>query len=347
MKQLIKLYVGVLFFVCIRLQVLGQEKPYIGAEIRTIETFLYGKFEVRMKMAEASGMIYSFFTFYDETDFASKWNEVDVEFLGRYTNEVQFNTIVGNHQMFEKRYLLPFNPHKEYHIYAFSWTPQYIAWSIDGVEVYRQTGEQITKMNRPQKIMMNVWPSSSVDWAGKIDPSKFPLEVSYDYVSYYAYQPKTTDTFKLKWTDPFDLIDNARWQLATHTFDTNECIFTPDNASVEKGFLLLKLTTIIDEDVVVTPDVFIESAKVVANTSKKYTNYIPVMVQFYTPLNKMYVKNDFFKVSEGTVVHSYFDVERTYVILYVDGLDIRKIKKQQVLYTPTGNEKYNQEISIK
>jgi beta-glucanase (GH16 family) len=347
MKQLMNRCVGVLLFVCISIQVQGQEKPYLGAEIRTIETFLYGKFEVRMKTAEASGMVYSFFTFYDETDFASKWNEVDVEFLGRYTNEVQFNTIVGNHQKFEKRHELPFNPHDDYHIYAFSWTPKYIAWSIDGVEVYRQNGEHIAKMNRPQKIMMNVWASSSVAWAGKIDPTKFPLVASYDYVSYYAYQPKTTDTFKLKWTDPFDIIDNGRWQLATHTFDTNECVFTPDNARVGEGFLELMLTRTIDEDVVVTPDVFIESAKVETNTSKKYINYIPVRVQFYAPINKIFVKSDYFKVTEGVVVHSYFDVERMYVILYVDGLDIRKIKKQQVLYSPTGNEKYNQEISIK
>lgn len=349
MNVFMKTTLGLLLFIYCNLVLMAQEKPYLGAEIRSVETFLYGKFEVRMKPTEASGMIYSFFTFYDEPDFESKWNEVDIEILGRYSNEIQFNAIVGNHQMFEKRYVLPFNPHEEYHTYAFTWTPQYIAWSIDGVEVYRQTGEHIAKMNRAQKIMMNVWPSSSVAWAGKIDPSKFPLEGSYDYVSYYAYQPKGLDTFKLKWTDPFDQLDFGRWQLATHTFDTNECVFTPDNAVVKDGFLQLKITKPEDEEVVVIPDVFIESAKVVANTSKKYANYIPVKVQFYSPLNKMYVKSDFFKVTEGTVMHTYFDVDRTYVILYVDGLDIRKIKKQYVLYIPTttGAEKYNQEISIK
>lgn len=350
MKAVLKIVFTLLMVSQTNLQLKAQEKPYLGAEIRSIEIFLYGKFEVRMKPTEASGIIYSFFTFYDEPDFASKWNEIDVEILGRYNNEVQFNAIVGNHQMFEKRYELPFNPHDDFHTYAFSWTPQYLAWSIDGVEVYRQTGEHVSKMNRPQKIMMNVWPSSSVGWAGKIYPAKFPVNARYDYVSYYAYQPKSQDTFKLTWTDPFNTIDYGRWQFATHTFDTNECVFTADNATIIDGFLQLVLTKPVDdEETVSIPDIFIASAKVTPNTSKKYANYIPVKVDFYAPLNKMYVKPDYFKVSEGTVVHMYFDVNRTYVILYVDGLDIRKIKKQQVLYKPTSTdaEKYNQEIPIK
>jgi hypothetical protein len=327
----------------------AQEKPYLGAEIRTMETFQYGKFEVRMKTSEASGMIYSFFTFYDEADFATKWNEIDVEILGRYTNEVQFNAIVGNHQMFEKRYELPFNPHEDFHTYAFTWTPQYIAWSVDGTEVYRQTGEHVAKMNSPQKLMMNVWPSSAVGWAGKIDATKFPLEAAYDYVKYYTYQPSTKDTFRLRWTDDFNKLDFSRWQLATHTFDSNECVFTPENAVVEEGVLKLKLTKPMDEETVFVPTQFIESATCIPNTSKKYDMYIPVKVQFYTPMSRVYYKPEFFTVSEGVVKHVYFDMDRKYVILYVDGLDIRKIKTQKVFYKPTdpNAEKFIQDVVIK
>jgi endoglucanase len=321
---------------CVTTALFAQEKPYLGAEIRTIETFQYGKFEVRLKPSEASGMIYSFFTFYDEPDFATNWNEIDLEILGRYTNEVQFNAIVGNHQMFEKRYVLPFNPHEDFHDYAFTWTPKYIAWSVDGIEVYRQIGEHVLKMKSPQKLMMNVWPSSSVAWAGKIDPSKFPLEAAYDYVKYYAYQPTFKDTFKLKWTDDFNQLDYSRWQLATHTFDTNECVFTAENAIVEEGFLKLKLTKPMDEEeeTISMPAQFLESATCISNTSKKYEMYIPVKVQFYAPMSRVYYKPEFFTVSEGVVKHVYFDVDRKYVILYVDGLDIRKIKTQKVFYKP-------------
>jgi len=334
---------------CFTSALLAQEKAYLGAEIRSIETFQYGRFEVCMKPSEASGMIYSFFTFYDEADFVTKWNEIDVEILGRYSNEVQFNSIIGNHQMFEKRYVLPFNPHEGFHNYAFTWTPKYIAWSVDGLEVYRQTGEHVAKMNSPQKLMMNVWPSSSVDWAGKIDASKFPLEAAYDYVKYYSYQPTSKDTFKLKWTEDFNQLDFSRWQLATHTFDTNECVFIPENAVVEEGFLKLKLTKPMDEETVVLPTQFIESATCIPNTSKKYAMCIPIKIQFYTPISRIYYKPEFFTVSEGVVQHVYFDVDRKYVILYVVGLDIRKIKKQNVFYKPTSSDAstFIQDIIIK
>jgi hypothetical protein len=63
----------------------------------------------------------------------------------------------------------------------------------------------------------------------------------------------------------------------------------------------------------------------------------------------MYCKPEFFTVGEGVVKHVYFDVDRTYVILYVDGLDIRKIKTQKVFYKPTNPdaEKFIQDVVIK
>ena len=99
------------------------QKPYRGAEYRTIASMTYGRFEVRMKTAGVSGMLASFFTYYDP---ASPWNEIDVENMGRYTNESQFNTIVpanGNNHV--QRQLLPFNPHAGFHTYGIEWTPEY------------------------------------------------------------------------------------------------------------------------------------------------------------------------------------------------------------------------------
>ncbi len=268
--------------------------------------------------------VYSFFTFYDEPDFASHWNEIVVEILGRYANEVQFNAIVGNHQMFEKRFVLPFNPHEDFHDYAFIWTPQYIAWSVDGVEVYRQTGDHVAKMNRPQKLMMNVWPSSAVGWAGKIDDKRFPLQAEYDLVRYYAYEPSEGDTFALKWTDNFNTFDQSRWQTASHTFDTNECVFTADNVVVENGFLKLKLTKPVDEEVEYVPTQYIQTVSAVVNFSKKYCDYVAVRVDFYTPINRLYCKAEFFSLSKGNIKHMYFDIDRKYVILHQIWLNLLK-----------------------
>lgn len=220
---------------------MAQNRDYAGAEIRTNESFLYGRFEVNMKSCKGSGISSAFFTFYDMPGFDKNWNEIDIEILGRYENEVQFNAIVGLHEMHEHRKVLSFNPHNDFHTYSFDWTPDYIAWSVDGNEVYRQVGEHIKRMDAPQKIMMNLWASDFIDWTGPFDDSILPVETEYDYVNYYVYD-LLTKTFTLKWTDDFKRFDMNRWSLANHTFEGNKVDFTPDNVDFRKGILILKLS---------------------------------------------------------------------------------------------------------
>jgi len=128
-------------------------KNYKGAELRTREAYTYGRFEVHLKSAQREGMLSSFFTYHDG---GGSWNEIDIEILGRYTDDVQFNTITPGQTNHLRHQPTPFNPHLDFHTYAFEWTPEYVAWFIDGVEVYRQTETHVATLNRPQKIMMNI-----------------------------------------------------------------------------------------------------------------------------------------------------------------------------------------------
>jgi hypothetical protein len=217
------------------------QKPYRGAEYRTIGTMTYGRFEVRLRSSGVSGMLTSFFTYYDP---ASPWNEIDIEVMGRYTNEVQYNTIVpsqaDNHV---QRQPVLFNPHTGFHVYTIEWTPAYVAWRIDGDEVYRQTGTYIDQLTKPQKLMMNIWPPSYVDWAGSFNPAQLPVYAYYDWVKYYRYTPGSNDDFTLEWTDDFATFDTGRWQKATHTWDGNNSQFVTDNAVIRDGHLILCLTS--------------------------------------------------------------------------------------------------------
>lgn len=301
----------VLVLLCLMLPAYSHAKDYIGAEIRTKESFLYGRFEVSMKSCEASGMLISFFTFYDDPSFVNNWNEIDIEILGRYSNEVQFNAIVGKHQMHEKRQPLDFNPHKEFHVYSFDWTPEYIAWSVDGKEVYRQTGEHIAEMNKPQKIMMNIWPSQFWEWTGPWDESKLPLAAMYDYVKYYEYTPKKADQFTLSWEDSFDRMDYSRWAFASHTFDGNNCDFDPSNASVKNGFLSLHLTknTFVRDNEEVPEDKSTLPVVAEATLTKKGK----VKVLFKYPVNRSAGKKENFKI-EGVVAAK--------ASLWMDGLTL-------------------------
>lgn len=217
------------------------QKPYRGAEYRTIATQTYGRVEARMKTAGVSGLLGSLFTYYDP---ASPWNEIDIETLGRYSNETQFNTIVptqaDNHV---QRQSLSFNPHAAFHVLGFEWTPDYVAWRVDGEEVYRQTGSHVGLLVKAMKIMMNVWQPADANWVGSFNAASLPAYFYYDWVKYYSYTPGTGDNFTLQWTDDFDTFDPGRWQKATHTWDGNNAQFVTENAVLQNGYLILCLTS--------------------------------------------------------------------------------------------------------
>ena len=151
---------------------------YYGAEYRTDETFKYGFFAVCMKAADCSGVISSFFTYTGRP----RWDEIDIEFLGKDMTEVQFNYYtdgVGGH---EYVYDLGFDASADFHEYAFLWQPDSITWYVDGEAVCRAT-DTIPEM--PQQIMMNVWNCKDHDgWSGAFDPASLPATAQYKWIAY-------------------------------------------------------------------------------------------------------------------------------------------------------------------
>lgn len=221
-------------------------KEFKGAELRTKATYTYGRFEVRMKSAQREGMLSSFFT-YHEISNTSEWNEIDIEILGRYNDDVQFNTITPGQTNHVRHQFVNFNPHLDFHTYAIEWTPEYVAWFIDDVEVYKQTGTHIQTLNRPQKIMMNIWVPQYENWVGNWNATSLPVFAYYDFVKYYSYSPGngnygSNNNFTHQWTDNFDYWNQLRWEKATHTFDGNLVDFTPENCVFKDGYMILCLT---------------------------------------------------------------------------------------------------------
>ena len=88
--------------------------PYRGGELRTDDTFRYGRFETRMKAAPGSGLVNSFFLYrdyWDEgLDGAQHWNEIDIEILGQYNNRVETNLIIQNQWDLPDHSPVLFNP---------------------------------------------------------------------------------------------------------------------------------------------------------------------------------------------------------------------------------------------
>ena len=92
------------------------------------------------------GTVTSFFTFWDGPDWSIEgWNEIDIELVPSITDNPFSTNIISENQVQDQQYVKDFKLGIEWHDYAFEWTPDYIAWFVDGVEVRR---EQFSFMNK-------------------------------------------------------------------------------------------------------------------------------------------------------------------------------------------------------
>lgn len=228
-------------------------KPYKGGELRTNNTYRYGRYEVRMQSAAGDGVVSSFFTYRDYwaegLSGSEHWNEIDWEWLGNHSAEAQTNLITQNEWSHEDLVDVDFNPHSDLHTYAFEWTPDYVAFFIDDELVRWDDNFYVDSLYHYQKIMMNIWQPTNEDWVGEFDPTILPVYAIYDWVKYYAYVPGSGNTgsdnnFILLWTDNFDYFDENRWSKATHTWDGNNSDFIHSNVVFEYGYMILCLTTL-------------------------------------------------------------------------------------------------------
>ena len=223
----------------------AKSQLYRGSELRTLEPVLYGKFEVRYKPAQGDGLVSSFFVYND--DFPNTdWVEVDIEVLGRYPNIVDMNVITNTSHL--RTHFTTMNTHLDFQVYGFEWTPDYVAWFINGEEVYRQTDDHIGDLVHPAKIMMNIWNPVYEDWVGIWDDRVLPRFAYYDWVRYASYTPGSGDTgtnnnFTFQWQDDFDDFDENLWEKShNHTWGGNQSLFIEENIVFENGYMILCLT---------------------------------------------------------------------------------------------------------
>lgn len=154
-----------------------EENGYGGAEYRSRGFYSYGFYSVSMKAARMSGVISSFFTYT-----GNPWDEIDIEFLGKDTTQIQFNYYTQGEGGHEFLYSLGFDGADDFHEYAFDWQPGSITWYVDGTAVHRVT-ENIPSART--QIMMNVWNTKGVDgWSGTFEGWELPVCASYRWIGY-------------------------------------------------------------------------------------------------------------------------------------------------------------------
>lgn len=236
-----------------------------GAELRGVEIYSkrvvrYGRWEIRMKAAAASGTVSSFFTYYNDSYIATNnWREIDIEILGKNPNQFQSNLITGNanNKQTSEQYHRPANGadlSNSYHTYVLEWTPDSIVYRLDGTRVRRTSApssQQVVDLrDTDQGYRMNVWASTSADWVGALDYSKLPQLQIVRWMRYSKYTPGAGpggSNFTPEWIDTFKTIDRNRWAFGDWTFDGNYATFSEANVRVRDGHLIMMLSTTANE----------------------------------------------------------------------------------------------------
>jgi endo-1,3-1,4-beta-glycanase ExoK len=215
-----------------------------SSELYQNQSYTYGRFEARVRYAAGDGVVSSFFMWKPGSEVAGTfWNELDFEKLNADCR-MQTNPLYG----------LPVADHGqiasvasdlcgEYHTYAFEWTPTYIAWLIDGVEVRREVGEAATafELNAAagMQIHFNVWPGD-VTFGGNFDPAILPVR---QYISWVQYSSFENGTFVLDWREEFDAGTlPPGWAVGTWASPKNYSTHAPANVTFVGGVAVLSLT---------------------------------------------------------------------------------------------------------
>ncbi|WP_437728326.1 family 16 glycosylhydrolase [Sorangium sp. So ce861] len=168
-------------------------KPFRGVEMRSRETLTYGKIEASARFAQGSAVVSSLVLIYTPWP-PDDWNELDIEFLGKNTDRVQFNHMVNippadpatGHLQFPELVTLDFNPAAGFHDYAIEWVPGEARFYVDGALMHTAT-EEMARMVLPQNILLTIWASGSPGWAGPVDSSTAPTRAEYDWLRVYRY----------------------------------------------------------------------------------------------------------------------------------------------------------------
>ncbi len=154
-----------------------------GGEIQTKQTYGYGRYEVLMRPASASGTVSSFFT-YTGPYYGNPHDEVDIEFLGADTTKVYLNYFRNGRVGEDVTLDLPFDAADEFHLYAFEWHRDGITWFIDGQPVHQTRVSDPLIPQTPGAIIVNLWSGAPklYSWHGR--PNFSETQAEYACISY-------------------------------------------------------------------------------------------------------------------------------------------------------------------
>lgn len=216
-----------------------------SGELYTMASHPFGRFEASIKFPQGDGIVGAFFLWKAGSEVEGTfWNELDFEKVGAAC-QLESNAFYGN----------PAAVHAErhtpatllcgtYHTYAFEWTPTYLAWSVDGVELRRETGDAASayadNATAGMQFRFNLWPGDA-SFGGNFDPSTLPVYEEIDWVQYSSF---ANDTFTLEWRDNFETAKlDPRWLVGTWDSPKGLSQHVARNIGIVDGHAVIALTS--------------------------------------------------------------------------------------------------------
>jgi endo-1,3-1,4-beta-glycanase ExoK len=213
-----------------------------SAELYRTQASFYGRFEARIRFAPGEGVVSSFFLWKDGSSSTTSWNELDFEKINS-TCRLQTNIWTGKGTQSSQINTPTFDICADYHNYAFEWTPDYIAWYIDGAQIRKVTGASVTEYtqnaSQGMAIHFNIWAGNST-FGGTLNASILPL---YQYLSWVQYSSYANGAFQQQWREEFNASTMpSGWAAGNWSSVYNLSTHNPANVRYANGIAVLAMT---------------------------------------------------------------------------------------------------------
>lgn len=216
-----------------------------SAELYTAKSYQYGRFEARVQFARGDGVVSSFFLWKDGSEVTGTfWNELDFEKLGADCH-LETNAFYGNPEAVHiQKPAMSADLCGGFHTYTYEWTPEYIAWLVDGVEIRRETGATATAYSdnatAGMQFRFNIWPGDA-SFGGNFSDSILPV---HQYINWVQYSSYVNNAFTLEWREDFNgNAVPAGWLAGNWGSPKNLSTHNAANVNFVDGYAVLSLTT--------------------------------------------------------------------------------------------------------
>jgi beta-glucanase (GH16 family) len=170
-----------------------EPKPYSAAEVRTRDTFLYGRFRTRARLAAGNGVVSAFWGFYDQYSNTSG-PKIDNQIVfetgvpeGETAHQLRYSVNVPSAPSGTDIQDAPSDPSAGFHVFGYDWTPTEVRFVFDGQTRLVIEGGAAAELEQYQRLVLSAYPSGAA-WLGEFDPKQLPLTAEFDWVEVSSYK---------------------------------------------------------------------------------------------------------------------------------------------------------------